>query len=142
MLYEINKTTETVVHNANGNTESIQITEVVRQGSIFGPKTYRATLPVVNDVGKKVDYKYVEMEIRTSIYMDDISVAGESEEVKKWNKEMCKNGSGKENAIQFKQKEVYDSKDRQRKGGRSIRTSDSEEHTKNHQIQILRRNGN
>ena len=109
MLYEINKTTETVVHNANGNTESIQITEVVRQGSIFGPKTYRATLPVVNDVGEK---------------------------------EMCKNGSGKENAIQFKQKEVYDSKDRQRKGGRSIRTSDSEEHTKNHQIQILRRNGN
>ena len=47
--------------------------------------------------------------------MDDISVAGESEEVKKWNKKMCKNGSGKENAIQFKQKEVYDSKDRQRR---------------------------
>ena len=40
-----------------------------------------------------------------------------------------------ENAIQFKQKEVYDSKDRQRKGGRNIKTSDSEEHTKNHLIQ-------
>ena len=56
MLYEINKTTGTVVHDANGNTESMEIREVVKQGSIFGFKTYRATLPVVNNVGEKVDY--------------------------------------------------------------------------------------
>ena len=30
MLYEINKTTEIVVDTANGNTESIEITEVVK----------------------------------------------------------------------------------------------------------------
>ena len=32
-----------------------------------------------------------------SIYMDDTSVAGGPEEVKKRNKEMCNNGGGKEN---------------------------------------------
>ena len=38
MLYEINKTTEIVIVTAIGNTESIEITEVVKQGSLFGPK--------------------------------------------------------------------------------------------------------
>ena len=32
MLYEINKTTEIVVDTAIGNTESIEMTEVVKQG--------------------------------------------------------------------------------------------------------------
>ena len=37
MLYEINKTTENLVDTAIGNTESIEITEVIKQGVIFGP---------------------------------------------------------------------------------------------------------
>ena len=37
MLYEINKTTEIIVDTAIGNTENIEITEAVKQGSIFGP---------------------------------------------------------------------------------------------------------
>ena len=41
------------------------------------------TTPIVNDVGEKVDYKYDKIEIRISIYMDEISVAGGPEEVKK-----------------------------------------------------------
>ena len=34
-------------------------------------------------MGEKVDYKYGEVEVEMSIYMDDISVAGGSKEVKK-----------------------------------------------------------
>ena len=41
------------------------------------------TTTKVNDVGKKVDYKYGAMEIGMSIYMDDISVARGPKEVKK-----------------------------------------------------------
>ena len=41
------------------------------------------TIAKVNDVGEKVDYKYGEVEIGMSIYMDDISVAAGPEEVKK-----------------------------------------------------------
>ena len=53
----------------------------------------------VNDAGEKFDYKYRETEIGMSIYMDNISAAGGSVEVRKRNKELCKNGSGKENQI-------------------------------------------
>ena len=71
-----------------------------------------ATTAKVNDVGEKVDYKYGEIEIGMSIYMDDISVAGGPEEVKKRNKEITKNGSGKEKT-QLKQ-----NKERQVKTGK------------------------
>ena len=50
MLYEINKTTEIVVDTAIGNTESIEIKEVVKQGSIFGPTLCCETTVKVNDV--------------------------------------------------------------------------------------------
>ena len=50
-------------------------------------------------MGEKNDYKYGEIQIAMSIYMNDISLAGGPEKVKKKNKEMCKNGSGKENEI-------------------------------------------
>ena len=70
-----------------------------------------ATKAKIN-VGEKLDYKYCEIEIGMSIYMDDISVAGGAEEVKKRNKEMCKNGGGKENETQAKQNKVFGSKDR------------------------------
>ena len=43
MLYEINKTTETVKNTATGNIESIEISELVEQGSIFGPLMCCAT---------------------------------------------------------------------------------------------------
>ena len=36
----------------------------------------------VNDVGEKTSYKYGEIEIEMSIYMDDISVAGGPQEDK------------------------------------------------------------
>ena len=76
---------------------------------------------------EKVHYKYREIKIGMLIYMDDISVAEGPKEVKR-NKEMCKDGSGKENEIWLKQNKVYGSKDRQRKGRRYFRISESREH--------------
>ena len=83
LFYEINKTTEIFVDTAIGNTESIEITEVVKQGPKFGATMCRATTAKVNDVGERVDCKYWQIEIGMSIYMDDISVAGGPEEAKK-----------------------------------------------------------
>ena len=85
MLYKINKTTEIFVDTAIGNKESIEITEVVKEGQIFGATMCCATTAKVNDVGERVEYKYGmgEIELDMSIYMDDISVAGGPEEVKK-----------------------------------------------------------
>ena len=83
MLYEINKTTEIVVDTTNGNTKSIEITQIVKQGSVFGPTMCCAMTAKVNDVGERADYKYWQIEIGMSIYVDDISVAGGPEEAKK-----------------------------------------------------------
>ena len=81
----MNKTTEIVVDIEIGNRDSIQVTEVVKQGLIFEPTMCCAATAKVRDVGDKIDYKYRETEIAMSIYMDDISVAGGPEEVKKGN---------------------------------------------------------
>ena len=47
-------------------------------------------------------------------------------------------GSGKETEIQLKQNKVYGNKGRQWKGRMYFRTSESREHLKNQEIQILR----
>ena len=41
------------------------------------------TTAKANDVGENINYKYGEIEVGMSIYMDNISVARGSEEVKK-----------------------------------------------------------
>ena len=61
MLYEISKTTKIVVDTATENIESIEIKEIVKQGSIFGATMCCARTAKVNDVGEKVDYKYGKM---------------------------------------------------------------------------------
>ena len=106
--------------------------EVVKEASIFVPKMCCTTTSRVNNMGEKVDYKQKEIEIGMAIYMDDFSLAGAPEEVKKGIKEMCKNGSGKEVEIQLMQNKVqkYGSKKRPRKGSRYFRTIESREHSK------------
>ena len=100
----IEKTTEMIVDTAIESTESIRITEVVKQGSIFGPRMCCAATAKVNDAGEKVvDYKYEKMHF--NIHGWYFSSRGTSES-KTRNKEMCKNGSEKENEVQFKKNEV------------------------------------
>ena len=64
MLHEVNKTRRILnrEQKKTGNRKSIEITEVVKQGLIFGPTKCCATTTKVNDVGVKVDYKYREIE--------------------------------------------------------------------------------
>ena len=137
VLYKINKTTEIVLDTAIGNTESIATTEVIKQASIFGPTMSCVTTAKVNDVGEKVGYKYEKIEIGMSIYIDEISVEGETEEVKKGKRNCAKNQTGKENEIQFRQRRVYGSKGRQ-KGRRNIRTNEGRERSKKQEMQTIR----
>ena len=83
MLCEISKTTEIVVDTVIGNIDSIKITEVTEQGSIFEPTMTCATTAKINVGEEKIDYKYCEIEIGMSVYMDDISLVGEPEEINK-----------------------------------------------------------
>ena len=83
MLCEISKTTEIVVDTVIGNIDSIKITEAAEQGSIFESTMNCATTAKINVAEEKTDYKYCEIEIGMSVYMDDISIVGEPEEINK-----------------------------------------------------------
>ena len=50
VLYKVNETTEIVVDTTIRNTESIKLTEVVKQDSIFGPTMCCVTTAKVNDL--------------------------------------------------------------------------------------------
>ena len=54
----------------------------MKQGLVFGPTMFCVTIKV-NDVGEKTDYTFGDVEVGMSIYMDDTSVAGGPEKVKK-----------------------------------------------------------
>ena len=54
ILYEMNKKAEIIVDTTVGETESISIKEIVKQGCIFGPIMCCATTPRVNNIGETV----------------------------------------------------------------------------------------
>ena len=76
ILYEMNKKAEIIVDTTVGQTESISIKEIVKQGSIFGPIMCCATTSRVNNIGETVQYSYGKVDIGMSVYMDDIAAAG------------------------------------------------------------------
>ena len=53
MLYEINKKAEMIVDTTVGQTESINIKEIVKQGSIFRPIMCCVTSSKVNNIGRQ-----------------------------------------------------------------------------------------
>ena len=55
MLYKINETTAIVIDNTIRNTEIIELTDVIKKGSIFGPTMCRSTAAKSNDMREKVD---------------------------------------------------------------------------------------
>ena len=83
ILYEMNKKAEIIVDTTVGQTESISIKEIVKQGSIFGPIMCCATTSRVNNIGATVQYSYGKVDIGISVYMDDIAAAGGIAEIRK-----------------------------------------------------------
>lgn len=71
MLYEINKKAEATVDTTVGQTESINMKEIVKPGSIFGPIMCWATTSKVNKIGE-VQYSYRKIDIGMSVYINDI----------------------------------------------------------------------
>ena len=77
----MNKKAEIIVDTTVGQTESISIKEIVKQGSILGPIMCCATTSRVNNIGETVQYSYGKVDIGMSVYMDDI--AGGIAEIRK-----------------------------------------------------------
>ena len=83
ILYEMNKETDIIVRTPVGNTDNIQVKEVVKQGTIFGPIMCCAETSTVNSIGEEVKYSYGKINIGMPVFMDDIATAGKAEHIKK-----------------------------------------------------------
>ena len=79
----MNKKAEIIVDTTVGQTGSISIKEIVKQGSIFRPILCYATTSRVNNIGETVQYSYKKFDIGMSVYMDDIATAGGIAEIRK-----------------------------------------------------------
>ena len=76
------KETDIIIRTPVGNTNNIQIKEVVKQGTIFEPMCYAET-SIVNSIREEVKYSYGKINIRMPVFMDDIATAGKAEHIRK-----------------------------------------------------------
>ena len=81
ILDEMNK--EADVITPAGNTDNIQVKEVVKQSTIFGPIMCCAETSTVNSIGEEVKYRYGKINIGMPVFIDDIATAGKAEHIKK-----------------------------------------------------------
>ena len=79
----MNKETDIIIRTPVGNTDNIQVKEVVKQGTIFGPIMCCAKTSTVNSIGEEVKYSYGKINIGIPVFMDDIATAGNTEHIRK-----------------------------------------------------------
>ena len=87
ILYEMIKETNIIIRTPVGNTDNIQVKEVVKQGTIFGPIMCRnhpqkhppIYVETVNSIGEEVKYRHGKINTGMPLYMDGIATAGKAE---------------------------------------------------------------
>ena len=98
ILYEMNKETDIIIRTPVGNTDNVQVKEVVKQGTIFGPIICCAETSTVNSIGEEVKYN-VKITNRMPVFMDDIATAGKADHIRKGIKNCAR--MEKEKKIRF-----------------------------------------
>ena len=73
ILYKLNETAQVKINTPYGDTENIEIKEVVKQGTTYGPIMCCASTARVNEIVGKVICKYGNIEIGMAVFMDDIA---------------------------------------------------------------------
>ena len=79
----MNKETDIIIRTPVGNTDNIQVKEVVKQGTIFGPTMCCAETFTVSSIGEGVKYSSGKINIGMAVFMDDIATAGKTEHIRK-----------------------------------------------------------
>ena len=83
ILCEMNKEIDIIIRTPVGNTDNIQVKEVVKQGTIFGPIMCFIETFTVNSIGEEIKYRYDKINIRMPVFMDDIATTCKSEHIRK-----------------------------------------------------------
>ena len=79
----MNKRSIVTINTPFGETGNIEIEEIVKQGTTYGPVMCCAVTASVNNIGEKVCCKYGDTGIGMQVFLDDISAVGDAEEVRK-----------------------------------------------------------
>ena len=84
MLYEMNKESHIVIETPVGMTDSITVHEIVKQGTIFGPKLCSVATEKINGIGEEISTHITpELTIGAPVYVDDILGIGDCKTVEK-----------------------------------------------------------
>ena len=82
ILYELNRKAEIVIETPSGETSQIEVTDIVKQGTIFGPQLCCFNTVKVNEVtATPVTMISPEIAVSGLVYMDDIMAAGSKETI-------------------------------------------------------------
>ena len=76
MIYKLNEKAIFKVQTPAGETEEIEVEEVVKQGTVFGPKLCFASTGKINDGLENKEVLYPEVHLESVIFVDDIKAAG------------------------------------------------------------------
>ena len=97
MIYMMNREAQIVVNTPVGLTEEFTVKDIVKQGTIYGPKLCCASTDKVNEIGKNVPITYItpELFIKGLIFVDDIAAAGGKEVVKNVGSNLIQMEEGK-----------------------------------------------
>ena len=100
ILYKLSETAQVKINTQYGDTENIEMKEVVKQGTTYRPIMCCASLTRVNEIGEKVICKYGNVEIGTPVFMDHISAIGDADTIRKGIRNCRKIETEKKNTIQ------------------------------------------
>ena len=104
ILYDMSKEIDITIRTQVRNTNNMQIKEVIKQGTIFGPIMCYVETSTVNSIGEEVKYSYGKTNIGMPVFMDEIATAGKAEHIRK---KLCKDGKGKEDQFWSKENKIY-----------------------------------
>ena len=105
ILYKLNETVQVKINTPYGDTENIEIKEVVKQGTTYGPIMCCASTARVNEIGEKVICKYGNR--YAHLYGGHCSNRG-CRHNKKNNEKPQKNGNRKKNNLWTEKDKIYD----------------------------------
>ena len=84
MLYILNKRVEITIQTPVGETKEIEVKELVKQGTVFGPLMCCVnSAQIIKMREKTVTHITPELSIETVVYVDDILAAGSKDVIEK-----------------------------------------------------------
>ena len=113
LIYELNKKANIVIETPAGKTKEIKVSDIVKQGTVFGPQLCCINTSKVNEINEKnITVITPKIKIEALVYVDDIIGIGSKEnieivgrnlaEMEKRKKYTFNNGNGKSHYMMIK----------------------------------------